>query len=60
MVKHLGDFHSEVQTLRCLEADVTDGTVAQEAANTQTPAGVTVLGESHEGLQSGGLAATQR
>lgn len=59
VVKHLRDFHSEVQTLCSLKADVADGTVAQEAANTQTPAEVTVVGDVQERLQGGGLAAAQ-
>lgn len=59
VVKHLRDFHSEVQALCSLKADVADGTVTQEAANTQTPAEVTVVSDVQEGLQGGGLAAAQ-
>ena len=59
MVKHLGDLHGEVQALGGLEADVVGGTVAQEAANTQTPAEVTAPGDVQEGLQGAGLAAAE-
>lgn len=59
MVKHLGDFHSEVQALCSLEADVTDGTVAREVANAQTSAEVAVVVDVQERLHGGGLAATE-
>lgn len=59
VVKHLRDFHSEVQALCSLQADVTDGAVTQEAADTEKPAEVTVVGDVQEGLQGGGLAAAQ-
>lgn len=57
VVKHLRDFHSEVQALSGLQADVANGTVAHEAANAQTPAEVAVVGDVHETLQGGALAA---
>ncbi len=59
VVKHLGDLHSEVQALCGLNADVTGGKVAQEAANTQTPADVTAVDDVQEWLQGGGLATAQ-
>lgn len=57
--EHLRDLHGEVQALGSLEADVADGTVAQETASTETSAEVTVVGDVQEGLQGGGLAAAQ-
>lgn len=51
MIKHLRDFHCQVQALSSLNADVTDGTVTQEAVDTQTAEEVTVAGD--------GLAAAQ-
>jgi len=60
VVKHLRDFHAEVDALRSVEADVADVTVAQDAADTQTPAQVAVLGDVQERLQGVTLTATQR
>lgn len=59
VVKHLGDLHAEVQAFGGLKADVTGGTVAQEAADAQTVAEVTVVGGVQERPQGAGLAATQ-
>ena len=59
VVQHLRDFHCQVQALCSLEADITDGTVTQAAADTQTPAEVTVVGDVQERLQGVGLAAAQ-
>lgn len=59
VVKHLRDFHSKIQALCSLKADVADRTVTQEAANAQTPAEVTVWGDVQKRLHGGGLAATQ-
>lgn len=62
VVKHLRNFHREVQALCSLKADVAgvaDGTVTQAAANTQTPAEVTVVGDGRERRQAGGLTAAQ-
>lgn len=59
VVKHLRNFHSEVQALCSLKADIADGTVAQACLNTQKPAKVTVMGDIQERRQVGGLTATQ-
>lgn len=59
VVKHLRNFHREVQALCSLKADVADGTVTQAAANTQTPAEVTMVGDGRERRQAGGLTAAQ-
>lgn len=59
VVKHLRDFHGEVQALCSLKADVADRTFAGEAADTQTPAEVTVVGDVQERLQDAALAAAQ-
>lgn len=53
------EFQSEVQALCSLKTDFAGRTVAQEAANTQTPTEVTVVGDVQERLQGAGLAATQ-
>lgn len=51
MVKHLRDFHSEVQAFCSVEAQVAQWTVALEAArNTQTPAQVAVVHHMQERL----------
>lgn len=51
MVKHLRDFHSEVQAFCSLEAQVAQRTVALEAArNTQTPTEVAVVHHPQERL----------
>lgn len=59
VVKHLRDFHGEVQALCSLKADVADGTVAQATLKTQKPAEVTVMGDIQERRQVVGLTATQ-
>lgn len=59
VVKHLRNFHSEVQALCSLKADIADRTVAQAALNTQKPAEVTVVGDIQKRWQAGGLTATQ-
>lgn len=51
VVKHLRDFHSEVQAFCSLEAQVAQRTVALEAArNTQTPTEVAVVHHPQERL----------
>lgn len=59
VVKHLRHFHSEVEALCSLQADVTHGTVAQDTANAQTPTEVAEAGDVGERLQGGGLTAAQ-
>lgn len=56
VVKHLGNFHGEVQALCGLPADVTDGA----AVRAHTPAHVTVVADVHKMLQAAGLAAARR
>lgn len=57
VVKHLGNFHGEVQALCGLPADVTDGA----AVGAHTPAQVTAVARLHERLQqAAGLAAARR
>lgn len=57
MVKHLRNFHGEVQALGGLEADVTHGTVTQAAAETQAAAQVTQSVDVWDGRQAAGVIA---
>lgn len=59
MVKHLRNFHGEVQALCGLEADVAHGAVTQAAADTQTAAQVAQAVDVRYGGQAAGLAAAQ-
>lgn len=56
VVKHLGNFHGEVQALCGLPAEVTGGA----AVRAHTPAQVTVAARLHKRLQAAGLAAARR
>lgn len=58
MVKHLRDFHGEIQTLSGLEADVTHGAVTQAAAETQAATQVTQPVDVWDGRQAAGVTAT--
>lgn len=59
MVKHLRNFHCEVQTLCGLEADVAHGTVTQAAAETQAATQVTQAVDVWDGRQAAGVTAAQ-
>lgn len=59
VVKHLRNFHGEVQALCCLQADVAHGTVTHAAADTQTAAQVAKAVDVRDGRQAAGLAAAQ-
>lgn len=50
VVKHLRDFHSEVQAFCGVEAQVAHRAVALEAADAQTPAEVAVVHHVQDGL----------
>lgn len=59
MVKHLRNFHGEVQTLCGLEADVAHGTVTQAAAETQAATQVTQAVDVWDRRQAAGVTAAQ-